>query len=399
MIVIVIDSMERYYFVKRLVRAVRSEFRFLFLTSEPVAHLGLKAMGYKSIYLNRNTPYRAAFDGLADTTPYDSAIEVLNGQISVERAKLDSAAVFGMVSAIFRRHKVSRCLMWNGQQLICRTISHVCAIFGVPTRFVELSNLPDKLFVDSMGVNALSSISREPALIDRLPMPSEDDHKKWLRQYEQYKLRPLPQSQTSYKRKFVSAINYGLKFSTRGVGRKAIDTVKATNGATVPREAKALTADDLAYRQFVFLPLQVSGDTQIKLHSDVGNIEAIQIAFEYASNASSELIVKIHPAENDTSVIEEIVRLREVYHFDIATSPTVELIKYADSVVTINSTVGLEALLYGKKVVSLGRCFYKEFDRNRLMKYIHGFLVDGIDYFGAGDIPAKAARKVLAVQS
>jgi len=65
-------------------------------------------------------------------------------------------------------------------------------------------------------------------------------------------------------------------------------------------------------------------------------------------------------------------------------------------VVTINSTVGLEALLYGKKVVSLGRCFYKEFDQARLLKYIHSFLIDGIDYFGSGEISTLSARNVFA---
>jgi capsular polysaccharide export protein len=30
------------------------------------------------------------------------------------------------------------------------------------------------------------------------------------------------------------------------------------------------------------------------------------------------------------------------------------------------------------------------------LKYIHSFLVDGIDYFGAARIPADAARRVFA---
>jgi capsular polysaccharide export protein len=53
MILIVIDSLERYYFAKRLVNAVRHEYEFAFLTSEPVAHLGLLLNGYRSVYVSR----------------------------------------------------------------------------------------------------------------------------------------------------------------------------------------------------------------------------------------------------------------------------------------------------------------------------------------------------------
>lgn len=396
MIAIVVDSMERYYFVTRLVQSVRDEFSFLFLTSEPLAHTGLRMAGYESVYLSRGARHVAGYDGGTEALHHERSIEVLNAQIDAEQALLDAAAVFRTVSDLFRARKVAVCLMWNGQQLICRAISHACAVHGVGTRFLELSNLPGKLFVDRMGVNALSSISSNPALIDRLPMPSEDKHRRWLLRYEEYKSRPLPQSRTSLKRKGISLLNYALKFATGGVGRKRLDTVRVNNAAKLPVQAGQLSAKDLALRRYVFLPLQVSGDTQIKLHSDVDNLEAIQIAFQFASNASADLIVKIHPAELDTAVIDEIVGLQGVYHFEIADAPTVALIQHAEAVVTINSTVGLEALLYGKEVVALGRCFYKEFDRNRLMKYIHGYLIDGVDYFGTGPVPAGAARRVLA---
>ena len=163
-----------------------------------------------------------------------------------------------------------------------------------------------------------------------------------------------------------------------------------------PRQAAYLSTDTLSTCRYVFLPLQVSGDTQIKLHSDVGNLEAIRHAFELAANESADLFVKLHPAETDAAEIDAIVRLQDTYHFEIVTSPTTDLLKHAYAVVTINSTVGLEAMLYGKRVVSLGRCFYKEFDRDRLLKYIHSFLIDGIDYFGTSCIQADAARRVFA---
>ena len=70
-----------------------------------------------------------------------------------------------------------------------------------------------------------------------------------------------------------------------------------------PRQAAYLSTDTLSTCRYVFLPLQVSGDTQIKLHSDVGNLEAIRHAFELAANESADLFVKLHPAETDAAEI------------------------------------------------------------------------------------------------
>lgn len=162
MILIVIDSLERYYFATRLVNAVRHEYEFAFLTSEPVAHLGLLLRGYRSVYLNRLMPIDVPDGHAADRTPYALSIEVLNGQMTEARAKRESAAIFHIASEVLRGLRVEQCVMWNGQQLVCRAVRQACTVYGVATRFIEISNLPGKLFVDSLGVNALSTISRTP---------------------------------------------------------------------------------------------------------------------------------------------------------------------------------------------------------------------------------------------
>jgi capsular polysaccharide export protein len=398
MIAIVIDSMERYYFVSRLVSAVKGEFDFLFLTSEPIAHACLSLAGFESRYLKRAAKDVGRISELADMSNYHAAIEVLNGQMPLERARADSAAILHEVVSVFQAREVSQCLMWNGQQLICRAVSHACMLQGVPRKFLEISNLPDKLFVDPMGVNALSTISKDLTVIDELAMPTEHDHRQWLLGYERYKAKPLPQSRTSMRRKAVSLLNYGVKLATRGVGRQALEVSRVRNSTRAPQQSRLFSAAELSTRSYVFLPLQVSSDTQIKLHSDVDNLQAVNIAAEYAVNKGLSLFVKLHPAENDTKHIAEILRLRDRHGFELVTSPTTDIIKHAQAVITINSTVGLEALLYEKRVISLGRCFYKDFDHTRLLKYIHSFLIDGIDYFGSTDIEPRAARRVLEGQ-
>ncbi|KGV56245.1 capsule polysaccharide biosynthesis domain protein [Burkholderia pseudomallei BDU 2] len=89
MIVVVVDSMERYYFAVRLVKAVRKEFDFLFAASEPLAHLMALAAGFRSVYLRRGAHAPAMLDAAAGIRS-DASIEVLNGQMTPERARADA---------------------------------------------------------------------------------------------------------------------------------------------------------------------------------------------------------------------------------------------------------------------------------------------------------------------
>jgi capsular polysaccharide export protein len=237
MIAFVVDSMERYYFARRLVDAVGKEMDFLFLTSEPIAHLRLSLSGFRSIYLHKMGLQRVSPDEGLVGTLYEAAIEVLNGHVSVERARHDAAAIRRAVAGAFRKFQVSQCVIWNGQQLLGQTIARVCEQYGVQRKFLEISNLPDKLFVDSLGVNALSTISADPTVIDALPMPGEDEHRRWLLDYERYKSQPLPQSQTRLSRKLVAALNYVLKFATAGVARTSLHTIRIRGGAAAQRQA------------------------------------------------------------------------------------------------------------------------------------------------------------------
>ncbi|MBN3756907.1 capsular biosynthesis protein [Paraburkholderia sp. Tr-20389] len=394
-IAVVVDSLERFYFIRRLVKPIEDECDFVFITSEPLAHLLLRLEGHRSVYLRRDVGIRQV--STYDASAFERSIEVLNGQIDVSVARVDSMATFAAVSELFSDGTIERCVMWNGQQLVCRVVSQACAKYGVRTRFLELSNLPGKLFVDDSGVNALSTIAKNPTIIDGYPLPDRADHNRWIEEYEEYKRQPLPQSRTLIRRKSLSLLNYALKFLTCGVGRKRLDRTRASNGARLPSLITEIDVKELISRRYIFLPLQVSGDTQIRLHSDVNNLQAILIALKLAKEEGLDLIVKIHPAENDRSQIDEIVHLQKIHNFRIACTATVDLVRYASVVVTINSTVGLEAMLYERRVVALGRCLYKEFDHDRLMKYIHGFLVDGIDYFGTDPIDGWAARRTFSI--
>nr|WP_237567523.1 hypothetical protein [Phytobacter massiliensis] len=159
---------------------------------------------------------------------------------------------------------------------------------------------------------------------------------------------------------------------------------------------KASTAKILASgKDYLFLPLQVSYDTQLWINADLRNEEAIKHACAAAKKSSIPLVVKIHPAETQLGEIKQIVQLQQRYRFLISNENTLDLIKGASKVITINSTVGLEALLYKKPLEILGRCFYKNLSYEEVKKYIHHYLFTGIETRAQEPVPTDIARQFL----
>lgn len=118
---------------------------------------------------------------------------------------------------------------------------------------------------------------------------------------------------------------------------------------------------------YIFAPFQVLDDSQTLVHSDFNNMSefaetVIKGVKKYNSKCNTELsvIFKEHPMDigrvnyenlyNRYKNDKNIIFLR---HGD-----TKEIIKFSKLIITINSTVGIEALEKKKKVICLGRAFY-----------------------------------------
>ena len=145
---------------------------------------------------------------------------------------------------------------------------------------------------------------------------------------------------------------------------------------------------------YVFLPLQVSADTNLILLSDCDNIKAIEIAERHAKKLACVLVVKTHPAETNQGIIRNITSICKERGHLLTSLNTTELIRGAMGVVTINSTVGLEAMLYGKEVKILGRSIYSGFSDNQARAYVLRYLVD-FNPFGTSTMTLAALDRIL----
>lgn len=135
------------------------------------------------------------------------------------------------------------------------------------------------------------------------------------------------------------------------------------------RKAGRVTTDIIdRKRQFYLVPLQLDSDAQVRVHSPYNSVieflEQVIGSFARDADPNSLLVVKNHPL--DTSLVnyrretQRLARRRgvegRVVFIDGGHLPT--LLDYCRGVVTINSTLGLQALLHGTPVICMGESIY-----------------------------------------
>lgn len=267
-------------------------------------------------------------------------------------------------SYVIKELNITKLIMCSGCGLYSKAAATASYILQIETRFIELANLPGKVFIDPQGTNASSMLASRPELLDSYPDVDPVKHHRWMKKYVEEKRKTLPQAQGNPLSSLIAHISH----------QTVLDSGKA----------------------FIFLPLQVSNDAQLWMYAKHKNQDAIAHAVKRAAESGCTLAVKIHPAEMSEDEIKHIERLRTELGFYLTLESTNELIQQAESVITINSTVGLEAMLYDKKVEILGECFYKHFNASRLKKYIHHYLFSDVHFFGNSIINRKTAQAFLA---
>lgn len=258
---------------------------------------------------------------------------------------------------------ITKMILCSGNGLAEKPAALFCQQRNISTRYTELANFPNKVFIDPEGSNARSTLAQRPECLDLLPAVSDEFHAQWMEYYEAEKDQPPLQARNNPCTPLIDEIS---------------------QDCVLPRK-----------HGFIFLPLQVSYDTQLWLNADLRNEEAIHHACRAAHKEKRQLVVKIHPAETVPDELVNIARLQQQHGFLITQENTLSLIKASGRVMTINSTVGMEAKLYHKPVEVLGRAFYQHFDHERLKKYLHHYLFTGVEVRADTPVSEEISRAFL----
>jgi capsular polysaccharide export protein len=219
----------------------------------------------------------------------------------------------------FARHPGTLAVAWNGLGGSRLAFLLAARDAGAPTLSAELAPFPGRITLDPAGVNAESSVPREAA---------------------------------------VFAAWAGAEPARTGEGWRALGanlTARPSRRADVGQGAAALPDTP-----FLFCPLQVPDDSQVTLFAGwcggmVGFLEALARAARHLPQGW-HLRVKEHPSARVALDLTALTATGRVV-VDNATDSFAQLAA-SRGVVTLNSSMGLQAFFFDRPVVTLGRAFF-----------------------------------------
>jgi capsular polysaccharide export protein len=230
----------------------------------------------------------------------------------------------------YRKNQIHMVCVWNGSRPTLAAAIYVARKMGIKTLFFENGLLPKTTTVDSKGVNFKNSlVGLDSKFFSCIDIETE--------KYEQFRKTSLVARE---KRKSKSQV--------------VLQSIFKENfkDAQLPEK-------------FIFLPFQVHDDTQILLFSpNIATMSQLLETVWQGVNKYNErekdnlrIVVKEHPSDFGRVNYNKLKKKfpKVIFVNDYSTE---ELIKKSQGVITINSSVGIEALFYYKQVFTLGNAFY-----------------------------------------
>lgn len=219
---------------------------------------------------------------------------------------LEAKILYSVYRSALHKQSITHMVIWNGLKFRQRIAVMAARDLGIPCYFIERGVFPGTTTMDPQGINFLNTIPRDPLFY--MQQVNETDHCPILKCQEE---RPsqLPE-------------------------------------------------------HYIFVPFQVNTDSQVVMFSpwisDMFDlVKQFQQAHQTLASQMPSIVFKPHPAcEQDYSELVQTLKKEKGPISVVSDIPTPVLIKHADAVCTINSSVGMESLLMGKKLIVLGNAFY-----------------------------------------
>lgn len=218
--------------------------------------------------------------------------------------------LYSAYSNCLKKYRPDAVVLWNGLKWDQQIMATAARQMGIRCLYMENGALPATTAVDARGVNFLNSLPRS------------------LDFYQNQPETELP-----------------AQLVARQQNRRKVQSAE-TGNHELPEK-------------YLFVPFQVETDSQIICFSPwISNMEAFYAQLQQQIDALPEpwvLVIKEHPSavRSFGHLHQRHPRIRFANH-----TPTQELIESSSGVITINSSVGIEALLLGIPVLVLGQAFY-----------------------------------------
>lgn len=221
---------------------------------------------------------------------------------------------------------------------------------------------PNTITIDPNGVNYNNSVPRDKEFYRNIKIKNKFDYSKTNSNISEFERNVIIAKYMIYYR-------IGEMLGKNSLENKTIrlkDYFSRFYNAYLKSQKKENDRMELPV-DYIFAPFQVVNDSQTLVHSDFNNMiefaeTVIEGVKEYKNNNDDNLslVFKEHPMDVGKVNYDDFY---EKYKNDdsiifLKQGNTKRIIKNSNLVITINSTVGIEALEMHKKVICLGRAFY-----------------------------------------
>lgn len=374
-ILIHVSSPEQADFFHRIHKALPEEYKATFITNNMLTYI------YTFLKLNKR-------------------VVILNKFLIKDKGNISKNNVFDyFYTYLIKNDNWDLFFIWNGSLNSQKAIRKFATEREKKILYFEISNIDNKLFVDTEGVNKESSLFKDINKLYQFNV-TDFEYNNWKQKYitdrldNKYKL----QQTAVFDRKFyfIKILKYIFNKLERFFGFVTDFNYdfKTYYKSYFNRDKINYDIQNNIFSDYIFFPLQVSNDTQIVYNSNVTVIEALKKIFYISKSENLDLVIKLHPAEQNREILREILKFTQDNDIKISNKDTFELITNAKKIITINSTVGLESLILEKDTYFLGDSFYKYLNKDILKNYINGYLID-VDYFSKSNITNKNINKIL----
>lgn len=229
---------------------------------------------------------------------------------------------YNWARAHFTRHPGHVAVAWNGLGGGRGAFLQGARDAGAATLHAELAPLPGRITLDAAGVNAEGSVPQEAAFFTA-----------WA----------------------------GAEPQRRGEGWRALGAQMVARPSRRADVGQG-TGGDLPRTPFLFLPLQVPDDSQVTLFSGwCGGMDGFLSALAAALPHLPEgwhLRIKEHPSAKRSLADDLAPLLRSGRAVLDNASDSFAQVAASRGVVTLNSSMGLQAFFHDRPVIVLGRAFY-----------------------------------------
>ena len=366
-----VDGVSRAIFFEKLMKngAFDGEIEFHILTESRTAHRVLREHGLDNVHLLESGITKKD-DRETNSRIEDVYKNSLCGALGSINLRAAQSFFWGIEEFFLDNPDVSVIWCWNGTKFVDRAIRHFAQKQHIPLKVFEVANIPGCFLVDDDGANAEGRVYSNIQL-GWIPPAVEFDYDSWRADYIQAKeaQTSIPQAtlaNNEVRAKMLELID--LRRSTLRYIHLQVDRLLGylIKGG-VKKILKSWSIRRAAGSRIVFFPQQVSTDSQLLFNSKHDNFSAIKLMIGELPKSAC-LISNLHPAEHRLSTMLRFLFIcARNKNLIPASGGAWHELGRADEVVTINSTVGLEAVILGKPCRFLGRSIFEAFAQNETL--------------------------------